>query len=244
MQETNQPLAVITGATKGIGRAIAFTMIQNGFNVAVCARNAEDVSQLKNDLLQAAQNAGTAIPVIIAEPCDVRKRDDITRFANAINESGMVPAVVVNNAGVFLPGQVHNEEEGNLELLIETNLYSAYHLTRALLPRMIEQKHGHIFNISSVAGLQAYANGGSYSISKFALTGFSKALREEMKPYNIRVTALMPGAVLTNSWAGVDLPESRFMKAEDVAELLWSIYRLSEQTVVEEVLLRPMLGDI
>lgn len=244
MQVTKQMLAVITGATKGIGRAIAFKFVQNGYSVAVCARNAEDIKKLKKELLQVAENAGLSAPIVIAEPCDVRKRDDLIRFARAIHDSGITPDVIVNNAGVFIPGQVHNEDDGNLELLIETNVYSAYHLTRALLPGMIERKRGHVFNISSVAGLQAYTNGGSYSISKFALTGFSKALREEMKPFNIRVTALMPGAVLTNSWAGVDLPESRFMKAEDVADLLWSIYSLSEQTVVEEVLLRPMQGDI
>jgi hypothetical protein len=96
----------------------------------------------------------------------------------------------------------------------------------------------------SIASLHAYANGGSYSISKFALLGFSKALREELKPHNVKVTSLMPGATLTDSWAGVDLPESRFMRADDIAQLIFDVYNLSDSTVIEEVVLRPVLGDI
>lgn len=96
----------------------------------------------------------------------------------------------------------------------------------------------------SVASIKAYPNGGSYSISKFALLGFTKALREELKPYNIKVTALVTGATLTDSWKGTSLPPSRFMKPEDVAQSIWDIAHLSDNTVVEEILLRPMLGDI
>jgi hypothetical protein len=109
---------------------------------------------------------------------------------------------------------------------------------------MISQKCGHIFNMCSIASLHAYANGGSYSISKFAMLGFSKSLREELKPHGVKVTSLMPGATLTDSWAGVDLPESRFMKAEDIAQLIFDVYNLSASTVIEEVVLRPVLGDI
>ncbi|HRB92355.1 MAG TPA: SDR family NAD(P)-dependent oxidoreductase, partial [Chitinophagales bacterium] len=87
-------------------------------------------------------------------------------------------------------------------------------------------------------------NGGSYSISKFALLGFSKTLREELKSYNIKVTSILPGATLTDSWAGVDLPETRFSKAEDIADLVYAITQLSALSVVEELVIRPQLGDI
>ncbi|MEM6829699.1 MAG: SDR family NAD(P)-dependent oxidoreductase, partial [Bacteroidota bacterium] len=139
---------------------------------------------------------------------------------------------------------VHEEEEGALEQMIDTNLYSAYHVSRGLIPQMKKQKQGHLFNICSVASLHAYPNGGSYSISKFAMYGFSKALREEMKAFGIRVTAVLPGAVLTSSWDGVDLPEERFIKSEDVAETIYSAYQLSERTVIEDLIIRPQLGDI
>jgi len=103
---------------------------------------------------------------------------------------------------------------------METNLYSAYYLTRALIGNMIKRKYGHIFNICSIASLQAYPTGGSYTISKFALYGMTKALREEMKKHGIRVTAVLPGATLTSSWDGVDLPPGRLMKPEDIADAI------------------------
>jgi short-subunit dehydrogenase len=105
-------------------------------------------------------------------------------------------------------------------------------------------KSGHIFNMCSIASIKAYDNGGSYAIAKFALLGFSKCLREELKAHGIRVTAIMPGATKTASWDGVDLPEERFMKVEDVAEMVYAAYSLSGRSVVEEVIIRPQLGDI
>jgi short-subunit dehydrogenase len=135
-------------------------------------------------------------------------------------------------------------KSGKLEFLLETNLLSAYDLSRKLVPRMIEKKYGYIFNVCSVAGIQAYKNGGSYSISKFALIGFNKALREELKDKNIAVTALIPGATYTNSWNGTELPETRFMKAEDIAEMVKACISISPNSVVEEIIMRPMLGDL
>ena len=105
-------------------------------------------------------------------------------------------------------------------------------------------KSGHIFNISSIAGLQAYPNGGSYSISKFAMTGLSKALREELKNAGVKVTNVAPGATYTDSWASANLPESRFIQANDIAKLLFDTYNLSTSAVVEELVIRPILGDI
>jgi short-subunit dehydrogenase len=109
---------------------------------------------------------------------------------------------------------------------------------------MIARKSGHIFNMCSIASIKAYANGGSYAITKFALLGFSKCLREELKPVGIRVTSILPGATRTASWEGVDLPDERFMRVEDVAETVYGAYSLSQRSVVEEIIIRPQLGDI
>lgn len=152
--------------------------------------------------------------------------------------------LLVNNVGLFFPGQVHTEEDGILEQTMDLNLYSPYHLTRAILPLMMERKHGHIINMCSIASFMSYPNGGAYTISKFALLGFSKALREEMKPYGIKVTAVMPGATWSDSWAGADYPQDRLMPPEDVAELILSTTRLGPSSVVEEILIRPQLGDL
>jgi NADP-dependent 3-hydroxy acid dehydrogenase YdfG len=123
-------------------------------------------------------------------------------------------------------------------------LYSAYYLTRALLPMMLPRRDGHIFNMCSIASIMAYPNGGSYTISKFALLGFSKVLREEMKTKGIKVTAILPGATWSDSWAGADYPPERLMQADDIAKTIWAAYNLSDSAVVEELVIRPQLGDL
>ncbi len=150
----------------------------------------------------------------------------------------------LKNAGLYLPGNVYNEPEGQMEETMNVNFYSAYHLTRALIGKMMTQKHGHIFNMCSIASMGAYENGGSYSVSKYAMLGFGKNLREEMKPFGIKVTNLMPGAVYTDSWAGSNVDPGRIMKAEDIAELVVTCSKLSAAACVEDIVLRPQLGDL
>jgi len=230
---------VITGATKGIGRAIAQKFAEEGANIAVCARNEEDLKSMADEF-----KIGFPTINFIYKKTDVSIRTELTDFGEMVLEHFDQIDVLVNNAGVFMPGNIHDEPEGALEKQINTNVYSAYHLTRQLLPRFIKQKDGHIFNMCSVASIKAYPNGGSYSISKFALLGFSKALREEMKPHHVRVTSLLPGATLTASWEGVDLPEDRFMKSSDLGKMVYDVWQLSKNTVIEEIVMRPQLGDI
>lgn len=233
------PLAVVTGGTKGIGRAAIEKFLAQGFDVITCARN-------ESDLLELQQTFSERFPEskLTYLTADLSLRADVDAFIAFIHKHNTPPEVLINNTGVFIPGQVHNETEGTLEKTMETNLYSAYHLTRGLLPGMMEQKKGHIFTICSTASIIAYPNGGSYCISKFALYGMTKVLREEMKPYNVRVTAILPGATYTDSWKGTDLPEDRFIDSRDVAESIWSVYALSSRAVVEEILIRPQLGDL
>jgi short-subunit dehydrogenase len=232
-------LAVITGGTKGIGNATVLKFLSEGFDVISCSRNSTDLESLSNEVA-----SNFASQKFWSQQADLSIKSDITDFAKFIKDIGRPVDVLVNNAGLFIPGAVHNEETGNLELMIETNLYSAYYLTRELIEDMKVKKTGHIFTIGSVASIQAYENGGSYSVSKFALLGFTKSLREEMKPFGVKVTSILPGATLTASWDGVDLPASRFIKPEDIASTIYGAYTLSDSAVVEEILVRPQLGDI
>ena len=229
----------ITGATKGIGRAIAERFAQAGYQIAVCSRTAEDLDSMKADF--AVRFPGIELLTYVA---DFRQKAAVEKFAETILKEWGTLDILVNNAGTFRPGAIHEEEAGLLEQMIETNLYSAYHCTRALLPAMIQQESGHIFNMCSIASLHAYPNGGSYSISKFALLGFSKNLREELKGKGIKVTAILPGATWSDSWKGVDLPESRLMQARDIAEVVWSATQMSPSAVVEDIVIRPQLGDL
>jgi short-subunit dehydrogenase len=230
---------IISGASKGLGKAIAEKFAEGGHDLYVCSRGEEALEKAISEW----QERYPAIR-IRGKAFDLGTAEQAGRFGDWILELGISVDVLVNNAGQFIPGGVHTEEQGVLEKMIGVNLYSAYHLTRALLPDMIRKRRGHIFNICSIAALQAYPNGGAYSISKFALAGFSRNLREEMKPYGIKVSTVYPGAVYTDSWAGSGIDPARIMEAGDVAAMVFAASQLSPQATVEEILLRPQLGDL
>lgn len=232
-------LAVVTGGSQGIGRALVYQLAEAGFSVATCARGEAPLRELESEI--AARYPEVSF---MYRTADVARKDDVLRFAEAVRQTEIPLEILVNNAGVFIPGQIHTEDEGIFEQTLYTNVFSAYYLTRALVDGMISRRSGHVFNVCSTASITAYANGGSYCVSKFALLGMSKVLREEMKPHGIRVTSVLPGATLTQSWSGTELPEDRFMPPADVAEMILAAYRLSPRSVVEEILLRPQLGDI
>lgn len=231
-------LIVVSGGSKGIGKAIIEKFAPQGFDIFTCARNKEGLQRLKEEIEKSGKSK------LYFEVADLSHRQDVQRFAKAVLALNRPIDVLVNNTGYFEPGLITEEPEGALENMINTNLYSAYHLTRALVEPMKTAKAGYIFTLCSVASLFAYPNGGAYSISKFALLGFSKVLREELKPFGIRVTAIMAGATLTSSWGETDLPADRLMKAEDIAEIIFGAYSLSPQSVMEELIIRPQLGDI
>jgi short-subunit dehydrogenase len=231
-------LIVVTGGSKGIGRAIIEKFSAFNFDVVVSARNEKDLQTMKD---QVEKKYGNTVHIFSGDMAVTEKAKAFAVFTLSLNRS---IDVLVNNAGYYVPGQICTEPEGTLDKMLGANLYSAYHMTRALTPSMKEGRRGHIFNICSVASIKAYPDGGSYAISKFALLGFSKCIREELKSHGIRVTAVMPGATQTSSWDGSDLPDSRFMKSEDVAEIIFAAWSLSDRSVVEEIILRPQLGDI
>lgn len=229
---------VVTGGTKGIGKAIIRRFASEGFSIYTCARTGHALEALSAEISDDFPKVK-----VTAIQADLSRKEEVLAFAAAVKKEA-VPDILVNNTGVFLPGSIHSEPEGNFELLMQTNLYSAYYLTRAFSGEMIQRKSGHVFSIGSIAGLTAYANGGSYAISKWAMLGFTKCLREELKAYNIKVTSILPGATFTDSWEGVEIPRERFMEAADVAEAVWGAYNLSPYSVVEEIIIRPQLGDL
>ncbi len=230
---------VVTGGTKGIGHAIIDAFMEEGFDVATCSRNSEELDRVKQDL--EFKYKGQKVHIMVA---DLSRMDSCKLFGKFVSDRTDNVDVLVNNTGHFLPGQLHTEQEGNLELMLNTNLHSAYNISRFFIPAMKDRKEGHIFNICSTASIIPYINGGSYCVSKFALYGLTKVFREEMKEFDVRVTAILPGATFTASWEGSDLPETRFMKPSDIGQAVLGCWKLSSHTVVEEILLRPQLGDI
>ncbi|MEP6628463.1 MAG: SDR family NAD(P)-dependent oxidoreductase [Ginsengibacter sp.] len=229
---------VITGASKGMGKAIAEKFASSKNHLFICSRNETPLAKTAEEISK--KNGG----VVKYFAADLSEKKGVQAFYNWLLEQNIDVDILVNNAGEFIPGSVFSEEEGTLEKMINVNLFSAYHLTRKLLPRMMENRNGHIFNICSIASLKAYPNGGSYSISKYALMGFSKNLREEMKAYNIKVTAVYPGAVYTSSWEGSGVPKERIMESEDISQMIYAASLLSPQACVEDIVIRPLLGDL
>ena len=229
---------IITGASKGIGKAIAEIFASNGYNLFLCSRGEVALYKTMEELT-------TRFPAatIKAKPFDLSKKTEAIAFGNWCL-SFAVPDILINNAGVFEPGSTHNEPDGLLESQMATNVYSAYHVSRTVLPKMMERHSGHVFNMCSIASFHAYTNGGAYSVSKFALYGFSKNLREEMKPHGIKVTSVHPGAVMSDSWGNYDNSTKRIMEAEDIAKMIYAAAQLSPQACVEDIVIRPQLGDL
>ena len=237
--DNNKPFAVVSGATQGIGRAIAERLLREGFDIATCARSEADLQKTALDWAQLFPAAG-----VLTIAADLSNSEGVRTFSTAILASNRRIDLLVNNTGAYQTGMMASEPEGVLENMMQTNVYSAYHLTRALLPAMLTRRSGHVFNICSIASIKPYANGGAYSISKYALLGFSENLREELKPHGIKVTALCPGATWSRSWDGSGVSPERIMKPDDVAAMLFAAYTLSAQANVELIVMRPLAGDL
>lgn len=230
---------IVTGGTKGIGKAIILKFADMGYDVATCARNSADLISLRNEFINKYPRQE-----LIAEKCDVTDANAITTWSELIKSKWNSLDILVNNAGTFLPGSVITEDEKSLPFQIETNVYSAYRFTRSLFPLLESNNSGHVFNMCSIASISAYPGGGAYTISKFALYGFTKCLREDLKKTNIKVTAVLPGAVWTESWQGSGFTPNDMIKPEDIAELIWVCSQQSKQAVVEELIIRPQRGDL
>lgn len=223
----------ISGVSRGIGLALAQRFQQGGYQVVGCARGVKGLEEAKR-----------VVPGLLTYTCDLSSKSEVKAMIEKVNAEQGTFDVLVNNGGVFLPGQMHAEEDEIFEQMIATNLFSAYYMSKGFLPGMIEQGKGTVVNMCSIASITAYEHGGAYSVSKFGMYGFSKSLREEMKPKGIRVISVLPGATFTSSWDGMDIPAERMSPAEDIAEMTWSAVALSPRSVVEDIVIRPQLGDL
>lgn len=225
---------LITGGTKGIGRAIANLFAEQQANVAIVARSAEDLIRTRAELL--ADKSGIEV---LAKNCDLSRKGNLDELVEWLTERWDTLDVLVNNAGVFIPGTFQEEATATFEKTLAINLLAPYSLTKLLLPLLQRAAKPHIFNICSVASREPRPDAIAYSISKYALLGFTQNLREGLKESAIRVTAVLPGATLTSSWDGEAVNPEDFIPAQDVAKAVWSTYQMSPQTVIEEIVLNP-----
>jgi 3-oxoacyl-[acyl-carrier protein] reductase len=225
--------AIVTGATKGIGKAIALRLAEAGYNLAVCARTEADLVVLAGNL------AYTGVKVLCITT-DLSIKEQVCRFAAEVGTAFDTIDVLVNNAGVFIPGSVMQEEDNSFEQQLFLNLNAPYYLAKYFGKMMSEQASGHIFNICSVSSKEINENAGSYGVTKSALLSLNNVLRQELSKYNVKVTAILPGSTITPSWEGTNIPAERFVQPEDIANALHTILNLSSGVNVEEIILKPL----
>lgn len=232
------PVVVVTGASHGIGQAVAeaFAGVEDA-RLVLMARTDE---KLERVAVRCRERGGEALVL----PCDVTDEKAVFEAAGRVLEEWDAPDVVVNNAGVFFPGSFGEISIADFREQVEVNLTSAFIVTKAFLGGMRDRQKGHFFFMGSVASTKGYPGGAAYAAAKHGLRGLARTLREETKEEGIRITTLLPGATYTPSWEGAGLPEERFMPPDDVASAVVDAFRLSRRSVVEEILLRPQLGDI
>lgn len=233
------PVVLITGASQGIGAAIALHFARGlpGCRLALVARHEPNLRRTA----AACRAAGAAAEVF---RCDVADEAAVAALQRAVTTRFRRVDVLVNNAGKFLGAPFLEMPVALFDAQLADNLRSLFLVTRAFAPGMVRRKRGDIFNLSSIAGLQAYPNGAAYCAAKFGVTGLTQVLRAELKAHGVRVCAVHPGATWTPSWEQSGLPPARMMPAEDLARAILDTYRLSRRTVVEEIVLRPQLGDV
>jgi len=231
--------AIITGATKGMGRAIAIAFAKEGINLAVCSRNEKDLGVFKQELQQI--NPQLKVVTMVA---DGSVKEQLLNFASVAEDQLGFINIVVNSLGMFEPISILDESEAAFDKQLNTNLMPTYHLYRFFGKKMIAKREGHIFTICSVAAFDPIPTAGSYSVTKFALLGLSKTMRAEMQPHNVKVTAVIPGSTLTNSWEGTTINKNKFVLPEDIASAIVNIFKMSTGANVDEIIIRPSTGQV
>ncbi|MDB5147302.1 MAG: family NAD(P)-dependent oxidoreductase [Mucilaginibacter sp.] len=230
---------LITGSTKGMGRSIAIAFANEGLNVAICSRNEQELLNFKEEL--ELVDAGVKV---FAMKADGSKKTELLKFAAAAEaEFGFID-VVVNNLGTFIPSSILDDTEDTLQIQINTNLMPSYELYRYFGKTMANARKGHFFNICSVAAINPVPQAGSYSVTKYALLGLTRVMRLEMQEHGVKVTAVIPGSTLTDSWKDAVVDKDTMVLPEDIASAIISIYRMSTGANVDEIIIKPAPGQL
>jgi NADP-dependent 3-hydroxy acid dehydrogenase YdfG len=233
------PVVVITGASQGIGAAIAraFSADIRGVRLALVARNSANLSAVARSCASLGADAGEF-------PCDVSDEAAVAGLEAAVRRRFGRVDVLVNNAGKYFGAPFLETSAADFDRMISANLRSLFLVTRAFAPAMVRRRRGDIFNMGSVAGIAALPGAPAYTAAKYGVAGLSKAMRSEFRDKGVRVCCVHPGATVSPSWKGSGVPAGRMMPAEDVARAFLAVYKMTRRTVVEEIVLRPQLGDL
>lgn len=231
--------ALITGATKGMGRAIAIALAKQGVNIAINSRKADELEAFKTELLQ----INPAIKVFTAVADGSNKKQLLQFAADAKQALGDVQ-ILVNNLGTYAYSSILDDSDELFEQMINTNLVPAYELYRFFGKSMIANGEGHIFNICSIAAKDPIAEAGSYTVTKAALLSLNHVMRLEMQPHGVKVTAVIPGSTLTASWDGQDVDKNKMVLPGDIASAVVNVYNMSAGANVDEIIIKPAYGQL
>lgn len=230
--ELKNQVAVVTGAARGIGRAISRQLASMGAQVVLAARDTDQLERVKREIEADGGVAGIA-------QLELTDEFSVAELAGLVKSRYRRCDILVNNAGIGLIGQpLHEMAPTDWDMLMGTNLRGPYLMIRALAPLMIAAKSGHIVNISSLAGHNPLANGAAYSSSKWGLNGLTYSVAEELRQHNIRVSVVAPGSVNTRFGRGSGNSNKK-VQPEDVAHVVAMLVTQAPQSFVSEVLLRP-----
>jgi len=240
---SNPPLAgqvaVITGAGRGIGRAIALTLAELGAHTVLCGRSREPLERTAAAIQNGSAQISAKSSVI---ECDVTDLRSVEALAGHIERTFRRIDILVNNAGIGgASGPLHQLSPDDWDRVMNTNLRGVYYSIRSLAPLMINSKarSGHIINISSLAGKNALPNGAAYAASKWGLNGLSYSVAEELRAHNIRVSVICPGSVHTEFSPHPGKNTEKMLQTSDVAHAVAMIVTQAPQSFASEILLRP-----
>ena len=239
MSALESQVAVVTGAGRGVGEAIARRLASMGAHVVLVARSADSLNRVREQIVQAG---GTASVM----PCDLRDPAAVAALGKSVAQTHKRCDILVNNAGVGLDGKpLHEVTPEEWDLVFDTNLRGVYLMIRALAPLMIAAGSGHIVNISSLAGRNPLPNGAAYAASKWGLNGLTYSVAEELRRYNIRVSAVAPGSINTDfadhsgRGAASGKDPNKKLQPDDIASVVASLVTQAPQSFISEVLMRP-----
>lgn len=225
-------VALVTGASRGIGKAIARTLGRMGAVLSLCARDAQKLQSARREL----EADGAKVLDVAA---DVSRPDDIASLVQTTERSLGPIEILVNNAGIGHFAPIQEASEANWDATLDTNLKAVFLLSKAVAPGMISRRSGHIINIASLAGKNAFAGGSVYCASKWGLLGLTQCAAEDLRPYGIRVSAICPGTVATDFSPHSGKDPGKMLQPEDVAHAVEMILTQAKQSFISEVLLRP-----
>lgn len=227
--------ALLTGASEGIGKAIAIRLASSGFNLVLTARDAGKLRQLKAAIAEVSPGS-----LVYTIACDLSKKENLQSLVASIVAKEIHINILVNNLGIFKPARMLDEEDAAFEEMMFINAYVPYYLSKIFGKKMAEKKSGHIFGIVSVAGRNPVAGAGSYSASKFAHFGLMQNLRIELKKSNVYVTSISPGSTLTSSWGDTQIPAELFIQPDDIALAVINCLQMSKGANIDEIIISPL----